>query len=295
MEAHVLPALGEVPVDRLTANRIRRWHEGLADKPVHVRTSKHHKKRQVRHAKTEDERRARKATANRALTAVKAALHRRWLHGRRRVTGPWSDVTPFMGVDRNRDRYLEVDEAQQLANACGPEFRALVLGAFYTGMRYGELCRLQVKDVNLDAGTVAVRDSKSGKPRHVFLNDEALAFFEGKMAGRAGSEPEPLFARADGGPWGHGHQHKRMRAACDAANIDPPMGFHGLRHTYASLYLMGGGGLPDLAKQLGHSTTRMVEKHYGHLADSWRAERARQFAPTLGTRPANIERLRGRR
>ncbi len=292
MEAHVMPTLGEVPVDRLTANRIRRWHEALADKPAHVRTSKHSRKRQVRHAKTADEKRARKVTANRSLTALKAALHRRWL-GNRRVVGPWSEVAPFRDVDRSRDRYLDTDEAQRLVNACEPDFRALVQGAVYTGQRYGELARLRVADVNLDACAVAVRESKSGKPRYVFLNDEALAFFEAQAAGCGGDET--LFRRADGEPWGHGHQHKRMKAACERAGIDPPIGFHGFRHGYASSYLMNGGGLPDLAKQLGHTSTRMVEEHYGHLADAWRAERARQFAPTLGVKPGKVRRMRGRR
>ena len=74
-------------------------------------------------------------------------------------------------------------------------------------------------------------------------------------------------------------------------DITPPITFHGLRHTYASLYLMAGGGLPDLAKQLGHTTTRMVERHYGHLAEQWRAERAKQFAPALGMGPGKVRRL----
>lgn len=45
---------------------------------------------------------------------------------------------------------------------------------------------------------------------------------------------------------------------------------------------MSGGSLVALAKQLGHTTTRMLEKHYVHLADSWRAEEARKHAPSLG-------------
>lgn len=57
---------------------------------------------------------------------------------------------------------------------------------------------------------------------------------------------------------------------------------------------MAGGGLSDLARQLGHSTTRMVETTYGHLADSWRAERARQFAPALGLKGGKVRRLRKR-
>jgi hypothetical protein len=42
--------------------------------------------------------------------------------------------------------------------------------------------------------------------------------------------------------------------------------FHALRHTWASLAVMGGVPLLVVAKNLGHVDTRMVEKHYGHLA-----------------------------
>jgi len=69
---------------------------------------------------------------------------------------------------------------------------------------------------------------------------------------------------------------------------DPAIGFHILRHTYASLYLMSpGADLPGLAKQLGHADTRMTLRHYAHLAESWRAQQAKQaqqHAPRLGLR-----------
>ncbi len=70
-----------------------------------------------------------------------------------------------------------------------------------------------------------------------------------------------------------------MQDACAAAEIEPAVSFHILRHTYASLYLMGGGSLPALAAQLGHADTRMTIRHYGHLADSWRAAEAREHSP----------------
>ena len=84
-----------------------------------------------------------------------------------------------------------------------------------------------------------------------------------------------------------------MQDTCEAAGVEP-LGFHQLRHTYASLYLMSGGSLVALAKQLGHTTTRMVEKHYGHLGASWRAEEARKHAPSLGLAAGSVVRLRRR-
>ena len=60
-----------------------------------------------------------------------------------------------------------------------------------------------------------------------------------------------------------------MRHACERADIEPAITFHILRHTYASRLAMRGVPLNVIAKQLGHSDTRMTEKHYAHLAPSY--------------------------
>src|SRR5690242_18432688 len=68
-----------------------------------------------------------------------------------------------------------------------------------------------------------------------------------------------------------------------AARIDPPVSFHTLRHTYASLAIMAGAPSFVVAKNLGHSDTRMVEKHYGHHTASYIADAIRAAAPRFGT------------
>ena len=68
----------------------------------------------------------------------------------------------------------------------------------------------------------------------------------------------------------------------ERAKIDPPINFHGLRHTWASHAVMNGVPLIVVAKNLGHSDTRMVEKHYGHLAPSYVADAIRAGAPRFG-------------
>src|SRR4029077_11028719 len=85
-----------------------------------------------------------------------------------------------------------------------------------------------------------------------------------------------------GREWHPSDQQRRMRAACHNAKIEPPVGFHQLRHTWASLAIMGGMPLPVVAKNLGHADTRMVEKHYGHLAPGYVADAIRDHAPRYG-------------
>jgi integrase len=106
------------------------------------------------------------------------------------------------------------------------------------------------------------------------------AFFEQVCLHRADSEP--MFLKKDGSVWHKSHQLRPMNEACRRGKIEPPINFHTLRHTWASLATMSGVPLLIVAKNLGHSDTRMVEKHYGHLAPSYVADASRAGAPRFG-------------
>lgn len=135
-------------------------------------------------------------------------------------------------------------------------------------------------DLNALAGTVIVRLSKAGKPRHVVLAAEGKALFDQLTAGLA---PQALiFGRDDGGPWGPSHQQRPLAEASEIAKLDPPATFHILRHTYASSLAMKGVLMGVIAAQLGHSDTRMTERHYAHLAPSYIADTVRAALPGLG-------------
>jgi integrase len=83
-----------------------------------------------------------------------------------------------------------------------------------------------------------------------------------------------------------------MKAACKQAGIDPPLNFHALRHTWASLAVMAGMPLMVVAKNLGHSDTRMVQDHYGHLSPDFVASEIRAKAPRFGKVESNVKAIR---
>ncbi len=225
--------------------------------------------------------RRRQASANRVLTMLKAALNHAFDEGHITNRDAWGrKLKPFRDVETARIRYLSIAEAQRLINACDPEFRPPVHAALETGARYSELTRLEVADFNPDAGTVAIRRSKSGKARHVVLTDDGVGFFREHCAGRGGHEL--MFAKADGRAWRKNDQGRPMAEANKAARLTPPITFHGLRHTWASLSVMNGMPLIVVAKNLGHADTGMVEKHYGHLAPSFITDAIRAGAPRFG-------------
>ena len=138
------------------------------------------------------------------LTILKAALNHAFRDGKTPTDFAWRKVKPFKDVDAARVRYLSIVEATRVINASDPEFRPLVQAALQTGCRYGELARLEVADFNPDSGTLAIRRSKSGKPRHVVLTDEGVSFFRQLTAGRAGSEI--MLRKANGEAWRASHQ-----------------------------------------------------------------------------------------
>jgi integrase len=278
--AFILPTLGNIEVQALATEQLRKWHADIAKVPARARTAPGAKQQHRKPDHSADGIRRRRVSANVVLTILKAALNFAWREGRTPSDAAWRRVRPFEGVDAARVRYLTISECRRLINAAAPDFRKLVQAALATGCRYGELCRLTVADFDADNGTLAIRITKSGKSRHVALTDEGAALFREWCAGRAGSEI--LLLRANGKPWSISQQQGPMQKACERARIVPVVSFHILRHTHGSMLAMRGVPMGVIAEQLGHSNTRVTEKHYAHLAPSFVHDTIRANAPTFG-------------
>jgi len=292
VDAHVRPTLGEIAVGKLSARRLQDWHRRIAEQPRRVRTKANaaQKTATLDHDDPEAVRR-RRATANRVLTYLKAALNHAWRSGAVPSDDPWRRVKPFRAVDAPVIRYLSEEEITRLLNDCQGLFRDLVLVALLTGCRYGELCRLAIADYNADVGSLNVRTSKGGQARHVTLTEEGVEFVESIIVRRPSGE---LLLPGEGGtPWGKSHQARPLKEACKRAGINPPVSFHVLRHTHGSHLAMRGVPMAVVAKQLGHADTRMTERHYAHLAPNYVADTIRAGFPQLVERaPSTVVRLR---
>jgi integrase len=283
--ARILPSLGSLDVEKLTKRRLDAWLQDLANAPRRLRTGKLAKSQATRdfdHTDDEEIRR-RRSTANRVLTILKAALNRAFQEGHIASDDAWRRVKPFREADAAVVRFLSADECRRLINACQGPFRNIVKGALLTGCRYGELTRLQAADFNSEAGTISVRASKSGKPRHVALTDEGRSLFEHITIGR--QSRDLIFTRDDGKPWGQSHQIRPLAEACGRAGIEPAASFHIQRHTYASALAGRGVPMSVTAHQLGHAGTRITEKHYAHLAPNYVTETVRAFTRLTAVAP----------
>jgi integrase len=296
--AFIRSKLGELEVASLTADKLRQWRDALAKAAPRLRTRAGEKQKHRDMENNEEARRSRRASANRTWTTLRAALNHAFHHTDKIDSDKaWRKVKPFKSVDKARVRYLTVAEAKRLINGCDPEFRPLLQASLLTGGRYSQVVQLSASDFNADAGTLRMRTRKgngSERIHHVHLTAEGVRFFESASAGRAGADL--IFTKEDGSAWGKSHQARPMREAVGRAKIKPAIGFHGLRHTWASHAVMNGVPLMVVAKNLGHSDTRMVEKHYGHLAPSYIADAIRAGAPRFGIEmDTRVAPIRGRR
>jgi integrase len=236
--------------------------------------------------------RKRQATLNRIINCAKACLNHAYRHsGRVASDDAWRRLQRFKGADSARLQWLSNAQSQRLINACQPDFRKIVQAALLTGARWSELRALRVRDYDPRSGTIHITTSKADKPRRIPLTEEGQAVFESWTAGRP--DAEVLLTRADGAAWGEQDQKRPMDAACKAAKILPAVGFHSLRHSYASALVQAGVPLAIIAEALGHADTRMVSKHYGHLSPSHVADAIRAHLPSLGIKvDSTVQRLR---
>lgn len=292
--AHILPALGLQRLSTLNAREIRQWHAKLAAKPARKRSGIGQRTAFRPAPMTEDQKRARQATANRVLTVLKAILNKAYADELVATRDAWTRVAPFKNADKPIVRFLTEVEATRLINACAPDLRALVRGALLTGARYAELGRMTAGDFNPETGAVFIQPSKSGKGRHVPLNAEGRALFESLIVSRARSDR--VFTRSSGAAWGTNHHVRPLADACLKVKIEPAITFHELRHTYASLLAQAGADLLTISKLLGHADTRITARHYAHLCDKTLANTINALLPAFGAEAAtNIAAIKPKR
>jgi integrase len=281
--AHILSTFGNVLVTELKSVEIRNWLNKLASTPARKRSGKGKKLAFKEAPKTEAEKRARKSSANRSLTIFKAILNKAFQDELVTDDTAWRRVKPFENADEPITRFLTEAECVRLINASRHDFRQLVKAGLFTGARYAELTTLKAKNVNLDAGNIYIEPSKSGKGRYIPLSAEGMDFFKAQCAGKTGEKI--IFTKQDGGAWGRNHHVRLLQDACTAAKIEPAIGYHELRHTYASLLAQAGADLLTISKLLGHADTRITSRHYAHLCDKTLANTVNSLLPSFGHVP----------
>jgi integrase len=285
---HIAPALGQIEVAKLKRQEVQAWLQRLPTKPP-LRHQRHKestkklppsKRSKITFDLNDPETiRKRRDTANRIFNDLSALLTMAYENGKVHSKAAWETVQRFENVDQAKNEYLTLEEAKRFIEACPQDFRDFVRAALIVGARYMDLARLTVAAYDPQIRAISLVQGKTRKQKHIFLTDEEAAFIEQMMSGKRSKAL--LFTQANGKPWVKGSQQSRMVNALKAAGIDRHVRFHDLRHTFGTLLALNGTSIQLIADQLGHSGTRIAEKHYAHYSPAYVATTIRANKPKL--------------
>lgn len=190
----------------------------------------------------------------------------------------------------------------------GPLFEVAVL----TGMRRGEILGLRWSDVNLERGTITVRNNRTNAGRALVENapktnagrrtvsyDETVGgvllewqlrqHAEADALGSAWDDTGYVFTRPDGRPLLPQYVSRTFDKLRVQAGL-PPMSFHGLRHESASLLLANGADIALVSKMLGHASVAITSDLYTHLIGRADRDASAKVAASI-PRGANAHRV----
>ena len=184
---------------------------------------------------------------------------------------------PARGVKRppvrKMERFLSEDEIARLAVALDAEFNrtgnpypaAAIKLLLLTGGRRSEILGLQWQHVDFERQCLRLPDSKTGA-KIIYLNPPALEVFAGLP--RISTNPFVIPGKREGKPLiGIDKYWFCVRASAGLADVR----LHDLRHSFASMGVLGGLGLPVIGAILGHKHAATTAR-YAHLsADPIRA------------------------
>lgn len=139
----------------------------------------------------------------------------------------------------------------------GVRDRAILETLYSTGMRRMEVVNLALYDLDLERGTLMVRQGKGKKDRMVPIGERAAAWIEKYRADvRPGLVMEPdcgtLFLTADGERLSPNGMTSLVRGYVVAADLGKRGACHLFRHTMATLMLEGGADIRFIQQMLGH-------------------------------------------
>lgn len=170
------------------------------------------------------------------------------------------DGIPSRTVIKREKRALTAHEIEKLLQtATGEELTIIMIGA-YTGLRFGDCCKLRTDNVDFEAGTLTVTPSKTARrkgttiilPLHSVLARHlwSLVPISGQFCQLASTE----------------YVHSRHKPHARVMQVFKDCGirdakFHSLRYSFVTQAASAGVPLAVIASIVGHSAVKMTE-HY---------------------------------
>ena len=178
--------------------------------------------------------------------------------------------------------FLHVNEIQaildniDLDTQTGLRDRAIFELLFSSGLRVSELCRLNIKDINLDRREFVVR-GKGSKDRPIYIDESAANRVKDYLSTRHDSLPALFLnnSKNTGLPSTDGNYRRLTPRSIERiiekytrmAGITKHVTPHTLRHSFATDLLMNGADLRSVQSLLGHSNISTTQI-YTHITDT---------------------------
>lgn len=163
-------------------------------------------------------------------------------------------------------RWMDESDLRAFAAACeaAPEDRISVsfLLLAFTGMRPGELRALRVADLNLETGSMTVRNTKSRRDRVLPIPEHLQPRIAALVKGRFNAE----FVFGNQGMWDRKQQHFAFRALIAEAGLKGKgYTMYSLRHSVGTLLALNAVPPQVIRDYLGHANLTTTDK-YLHAA-----------------------------
>jgi integrase len=244
LRSYLVPFFGRTPIAQITTQHIEQYKAQVAKKIANKTTNNH-------------------------LSVLKKCLDTAydWLG----LAGTPPKITWLKSAPPKTD-YLTQDESDLLLESAEGVMYEMLLAALRTGMRQGELKGLQWSSIDWENRHLTVRHSrcdytkelgstKSNRERHIPMAPDLYETLHKRR-----KENGYVFLDADKHPFDEQRLRLRLANVCKKAGLRH-IGWHTLRHTFASQLVMSGASLPVVQSLMGHSTITMTMR-YTHLAPS---------------------------
>lgn len=278
LDEHLYPVFGAMPIAAITADDVRAWHTKMGKRTPTARS----------HAYG-----LLNAIMNTAVSDGKVALSPCVIRG--------------AGTSRRvkKIRPATLAELETLTTDMPVQYQAMILLASWCALRFGELCELRRKDIELttqiehdkDGNELVVREGvvhveravvrtgdgfevtspkSDAGARDVAIPPHLVPVIEAHLQTHVGARADALlFPAKHGGHLAPATLYRRFYTARTTAGRED-LRFHDLRHTGAVLAAQTGATLAELMVRLGHSTSQAAMR-YQHAAQG----RDRQIAAAL--------------
>lgn len=217
------------------------------------------------------------ATINRHISQL-GSIYR---YARRLRLLPRAHVPPSKGVEKaseppDPNRYLRPEEIERLITVARlldrrwGKLPALIITAYHTGLRVGNLLALRWRDVDLEAGTVTVLRTKNGQPMVSALSDRAIGELRKLPRNLSALVFEnPRTGRAYGFP-------TLWTKVCKEAGL-AGRNFHQLRHGCGHALARAGVAQAQIMAVMRHRTLTASARYMHHNTADKRAVIGRVF------------------